>query len=120
MYLRVEQSVCVVSVGRSLVESVVAAARVVHVRVAQRRGEEGAEEAEDPQTRRIPHLLPHATSFFSFLLTIKEGARRRKCDKNKDKRSYKTSCQFRWHPPIRKRWAFQQRVFAVISTFFTK
>ena len=74
IYLRVEQSVCVVSVGRSLVESVVAAARVVHVRVAQRRGEDGAEEAEDPQTRRIPHLLPHTTSFLSRVGSIKEGA----------------------------------------------
>ena len=47
-YLRVEESVCVLSVGRALVESVVAASRVVHVRVAQRHGEDSTQKEENP------------------------------------------------------------------------
>ena len=49
-YLRVEEPVRVVSVRRALVQAVVAAARVVHVRVAQSHGEQGAKQAEKAQS----------------------------------------------------------------------
>ena len=68
-YLRVEQSVCIVSVGRSLVESVVAAARVVHVRVAQSHGEDGAEQADNSQCRRRRHF-PQTTLSVQFASSL--------------------------------------------------
>lgn len=69
LYLRVKHSVCVIPVGRSLVQPVVAASRVVHVHVPYAQGQRRCEASEAQN------------SFHRLHLSKRESARKLLCNK---------------------------------------